>query len=147
MPLPHFPTPIFQSAFCAEGTELVECPEYRVVREANPGEPGRREAEEHMVKSSGSNHRTQTAEPLSLQTRIFLSAQSSGLIASMQQVTKVTSLAHAAASEDPTEGPRVSCGENPGQTLLGLLLAWRMASSFLLQCAPSLCSSLCSKLH
>jgi hypothetical protein len=37
----------------------------------------------------------------------------------MQQVTKVTSLAHAAASEDPTEGPRVSCGENPGQTLPG----------------------------
>lgn len=83
---------------------MVECPECRVVRETNPGEPGHREAEEHMVKSSGSNPRTQTAEPLSLQTRISLSAQSSGLIASMQQVTKVTSLAHAAASEDPTEG-------------------------------------------
>lgn len=62
-------------------------------------------------------------------------------------VAKVTSLAHAAASEDPTEGPRVSCGENPGQTLQGLLLACSMASTFLLQCAPSLCSSHCSKLH
>lgn len=69
------------------------------------------------LRNTRINPRTQATEPLPLKTR-FISLQSFGLVTSMQQVAKVTSLAHAAAaaSEDPSEGPRVSCGENPGQT-------------------------------
>lgn len=95
------------------------------MREANLGVPGHGEAEDAMDKNLGvqtpehrllnlCHERPDSSVCTAIWTHCFNAAGN---------VAKVTSLANAAASEDPTEGPRVSCGENPGQTLQGVLLA------------------------